>query len=253
MSDVDAVLAEQRAYYRARAPEYDDWWRRSGSAFRSDRHTAEWWREVGEAHGWLAELGIDGDVLEFAGGTGNWTVELERHATSLTVVDSSPETLEISRAKLSEPDRVDYVVGDVFDYEPARRFGTVFFSFWLSHVPAERFAEFWDLVDRCLAPGGRVVVVDSAHPSVMCRAPDSDLAPASSSTEYIGGQGGISIEDGTAERVLSDGSRHRIVKRFWLPADFEAEMTALGWNTRARNTRYFFFLADLERSAANKN
>ena len=24
----DALLAEQRAYYRARAPEYDEWWQR---------------------------------------------------------------------------------------------------------------------------------------------------------------------------------------------------------------------------------
>jgi len=26
--DVDGLLAEQIAYYRARAPEYDDWWER---------------------------------------------------------------------------------------------------------------------------------------------------------------------------------------------------------------------------------
>jgi demethylmenaquinone methyltransferase/2-methoxy-6-polyprenyl-1,4-benzoquinol methylase len=245
--DIDAVLDDQRDYYRARAPEYDDWWNRAGRAFRSDRHSTEWWREVGEAQSWVAGRGIGGDVLELAGGTGNWTVELEQHATSLTVVDSSPETLAINHSKLADPSRVEFVVADVFGLEPVRRFDVVFFSFWLSHVPAERFASFWRLVDRCLAPGGRVVVVDSAHPSVMSLAPDSGLAPTSRPSDYVGGQGGISLDGGTAERVLDDGSRHRIIKRFWMPEGFEAEMAGLGWTARAQNTRFFFLLAELER------
>lgn len=29
------------------------------------------------------------------------------------------------------------------------------------HVPLERFETFWDVVDACLAPGGRVLFVDT--------------------------------------------------------------------------------------------
>jgi len=253
VTDTDRLLAEQRDYYRARAAEYDDWWRRTGSCFRSDRHSVEWRREVAEAQAWLAGRGIGGDVLELAGGTGNWTVEIERLADTLTVVDSSPETLEINRTKLTEPDAVDYVVADVFEYRPPRRFDAVVFSFWLSHVPAARFEGFWNLVERCLWPGGLVVMIDSAHPSLTRHAPDSGLALTSRPTEYGGQQGAISISDGVAERVLDDGSTHRVVKRYWMPDRFEAEMADLGWHARARNTRYFFLLADLDPASATSD
>ena len=31
--DDDGLLADQRAYYEARAPEYDEWWQRSVAAY----------------------------------------------------------------------------------------------------------------------------------------------------------------------------------------------------------------------------
>jgi hypothetical protein len=35
-----------------------------------------------------------------------------------------------------------------------------------------RFAAFWDLVDRCLAPGGRVFLIDNWHDPTRSRAGD---------------------------------------------------------------------------------
>jgi SAM-dependent methyltransferase len=75
---VDRLLAEQKRYYRERAPEYDDWWFRRGGV-------------------------------------------------------------------------------------PTREFDVCFFGFWHSHVPAQRFEAFWQLVGRALRPGGRVFLVDNAR------------------------------------------------------------------------------------------
>ena len=47
-------------------------------------------------------FGPAGEVLELACGTGLWTVELARHAASITAVDASPEVLEINRSRLRE-------------------------------------------------------------------------------------------------------------------------------------------------------
>lgn len=55
---------------------------------------------------------------------------------------------------------MEFVCADIFDWTPPRRFDTVFFAFWLSHVPSEMFASFWSLVGRCLADSGWVIFVD---------------------------------------------------------------------------------------------
>src|SRR6185503_7172924 len=75
-------------------------------------------------------------------------------------LDGSPEMLALNAARLRSP-RVRYIEADLFQWQPTEQFDTVFFGFWLSHVPAERFEAVWQLVHSCLAPGGRVFFVDS--------------------------------------------------------------------------------------------
>ncbi len=59
--------------------------------------------------------------------------------------------------------RVRFLPADIFDWEPDRHYDAVFFGFWLSHVPLERFDSFWTLIAKCLKPGGRVFFVDDAY------------------------------------------------------------------------------------------
>jgi ubiquinone/menaquinone biosynthesis C-methylase UbiE len=123
--DPELLLDEQLAYYRAMAPEYDE--AAQGDPNEIDRP---------ELESVLAQFGPTGDVLELAGGTGQWTASLAGYATRLTVLDASEETLAINRAKSAAAARpVDYVLADIFEWQPARRYDVVFFSFWLSHVP----------------------------------------------------------------------------------------------------------------------
>src|SRR5829696_4600313 len=95
----DDLLQEQREFYRARAPEYDDWWQRRGPYDRGEAETAEWRRQVAVVTDALASFDARGDVLELAGGTGWWTDQLARTADHLTVVDASPEALQINRQR----------------------------------------------------------------------------------------------------------------------------------------------------------
>ena len=118
MSD-DDLLEEQRAFYRARAPEYDDWWQREGRYDRGESHSREWRRQVARVDEALASFNATGNVLELAGGTGWWTQRLARTADRLAVVDASPETLEFNRRRVASAD-VDYVVADIFDWRPDR-------------------------------------------------------------------------------------------------------------------------------------
>jgi SAM-dependent methyltransferase len=236
--DVDAVLAEQIAYYRARAPEYDDGWDRRAEYDIGPEFEQSWQAEVGELWDALDRFRPTGDVLELAAGTGILTAELLRHADRLTAVDASPETLARNAAR-NGTDRVDHVVADLFEWQPPRRFDHVCFGFWVSHVPVERWSAFWTMVAEALEPGGRVWFADNAR---------ADHAVAHGPAIRTG-RGDAGRPDGveTSERVLRDGGRFTIVKRYWAPPELEAELAALGWDATCANTRWAFMHGSAQR------
>src|SRR5581483_5307157 len=125
----DALLAGQVSYYRARAGEYDTGAYPEPSAAQA-RIAAT-----------VAGLRIRGSVLEIACGTGMWTCALARYSASLTAVDAAPEAVAIARRRV--PASARFEIGDAFGWTTPARFDAVFFAFWLSHVPAARFGDFF--------------------------------------------------------------------------------------------------------------
>jgi 2-polyprenyl-3-methyl-5-hydroxy-6-metoxy-1,4-benzoquinol methylase len=203
---VESLLAEQVDYYRALAPDYH----KSG---------------LSDAGGEELEAALDafapnGRVLEIACGTGIWTAQLARHADSLTAVDASPEMIAIARTRVAD-ERVRFIHSSIFDWVPDGRYDAVVFGFWLSHVPLERFARFWEIVASALEPQGRVFFVDDAH-----RTPD----------ELLEGESGS-----TVRRLLRDGSAHRLYKVAHTPERLEARLAQLGWDIRVSSTSGPFF------------
>jgi len=201
---VSDLVAEQKHYYAERAPEYDDWWYRRGRYELAPDALAGWRADVAEAEAALESLGPGGNVLELAAGTGIWTRKLVRLADRVVAVDANAETLALNTGD------AELVRADVFEWEPAERFELVFFSFWLSHVPEERFDEFWSLVRAALVPGGRVFLVDSGA---------GDTAHT-----------GTAQADGEETRSLSDGRTFRIVKRRWAPDELAERVPPLGFS-----------------------
>lgn len=199
---LDVLLAEQVAYYRALAPEY-----LSTAIPRlapADLAAAE--REVSEA---LEAFAADGDVLELACGPGVWTERLLTHAASVTAVDASPEVLALAAERVQDA-RVTFIEADLFSWWPTRRYDVVFFGFWLSHVPLERFSAFWELVAECLTPAGRVFFVDDGHRSA---------------EELIEGEHSTTIQ-----RRLNDGRAYRAVKVPHHPDALRQRLQDVGWN-----------------------
>ncbi len=58
---------------------------------------------------------------------------------------------------------VRFLEADLFSWKADRRYDAVFFGFWISHVPEDKFASFWSLVEEALEPGGRVFFFDDNH------------------------------------------------------------------------------------------
>jgi SAM-dependent methyltransferase len=196
---LDELLAGQLRYYRERAatytetalqPDDDDHLRlMSGLGDALDRH-------------------VSGDVLELACGPGTWTTMLARRARHLTAIDGAPEMLELARGQ-RPGDNVEFHRVDLFSWRPQRRYDAIFFGFWLSHVPSERFESFWATVAEALAPGGQVVFVDDGY-----RTEDELIYGPQS--ELIARRG---------ER----GERHVIVKADRTPSQLGERLAALGW------------------------
>lgn len=221
------LIEEQLAYYRARASEYDAWFLRQGRYDRGEAHAAQWFAEVEQLEGALDRFGPRGNVLELACGTGWWTERLARYGTSLTAVDASPEVIALNRQRLAGAP-VAYLGADLFTWEPKQTFDTVFFSFWLSHVPPERFASFWETVRRALNPGGRVFFIDSR------------FEQASSARDHtLNGAEAVSVT-----RRLDDGRTFDIVKVFYEPGRLTQALWDLGWDATVQETETFFVFGE---------
>jgi SAM-dependent methyltransferase len=236
-TDNPDLLADQRAFYRARAPEYDHWWQRRGRYDHGPDDAAEWDRQVQRVVQALETFGPLGDVLELAGGTGWWSQRLAQTAASLTVLDSSDETLRINRERVGRPPgkSVTYIVADVFRWRPDRRYDAVFFSFWLSHVPRRLFETFWALVGSCLRPGGKAFLIDNRRdPTRTVQDP------------YI-----IDEAGDVQRRRLNDGSEHRVVKVFYEPDELAERLRRLGWVADLAGTSRFIYGSAVNAASEN--
>jgi demethylmenaquinone methyltransferase/2-methoxy-6-polyprenyl-1,4-benzoquinol methylase len=197
---VNELLASQADYYRRRAAEYD----------------ATAYGDVEAARARIARvldvMAPSGAVLEIACGTGLWTEALAARAVQLTAIDAAPEAIAIARLRVARAD-VGFEAADVFSWSSPARFDVIFFSAWLSHVPASRFDQFWDLLRSLLADGGRVLFVD-------------EHIDERDKERYLPG------DDEVVERELLDGSRYRIVKNFIDPPQLEGRLRTIGWDCR---------------------
>jgi SAM-dependent methyltransferase len=191
----EELLREQVTHYRAHASDY-----------LADLLAAPKLAELEEA---LVAFGASGDVLELACGPGTWTPVLLRTASTVTAVDAAPEMLKIAQTRVKDS-RVRFLREDLFDFRPTCTYDAVFFGFWLSHVPMERFEGFWQMVRECLRPGGRVFFVDDAN-----RTPDELIEGETSSTIL---------------RRTRSGEQHRIVKVPHCADSLEDRLRDLGWN-----------------------
>jgi demethylmenaquinone methyltransferase/2-methoxy-6-polyprenyl-1,4-benzoquinol methylase len=222
-----SIEDRQIAYYRARASEYDEWFLRQGRYDHGPEFRKRWFREVEEVAAALAPLVPGADVLELACGTGLWTQRLAAAARHVVAVDASPEVIAINQDRFMSAN-VDYQVADIFSWTPTRTYDLVFFSFWLSHVPPDRFDSFFQLVRAALQPGGQVFFVDSL------------LEQTSSASDHTPPD-----RSGVSRRKLNDGQEFDIVKVFYDPIELQQRLTQQGWRGSVRRTETFFLYGSM--------
>jgi ubiquinone/menaquinone biosynthesis C-methylase UbiE len=177
-----------KAYYDRRAPEYDEWYRGIGQYAERDR--PGWHDEVDALAGALAAL-PSARTLDVACGTGFLTRHLPGEVVGL---DQSESMLDEARRQAPN---AEFVQGDALDlpFEDGS-FGRVFTGHFYGHLDdadRERFLT----EARRLAP--ELVIVDSAL--------REDVEPVE-----------------RQERILNDGSRWEVYKRYFEPDALAEEL-----------------------------
>jgi SAM-dependent methyltransferase len=203
----DARIRDQIAFYREQARQHPP----VGDDPGVQQLLRSYWEDPGVQDLVRSYCPPTARGLELASGAGRWTGALLDVCERITAVDTSAEMHEVNRSRHGDA-RIEYVVADLFDYQPDGHYGLVFAGYWLSHVPPGRFESFWSMLRDALAPGGHVVMADDG-----VRAADGTQRFAADPT------------GGGERRQLPDGRQFTIVKMAYAPRELEARLADLGW------------------------
>jgi ubiquinone/menaquinone biosynthesis C-methylase UbiE len=201
---MEVVGEQMRAYYDRRASEYDDWW--LGTGLFEGRHRPGWSEEVRRLADVLGALPA-ARTLDVACGTGFLTQHL---SGEVVAIDQSAEMARIAGARM--PD-VRVLQGDAVPLPFAdAEFDRLITSNFYGHLlPDERVA----FLEEARRVSGQLVVVDAAK--------RDDVDP-----------------EEWQERVLNDGSQHRVYKRFFTAPEL---VTEIGGGTVLHDGHWFVIVA----------
>jgi len=177
-----------KAYYHARAREYDDWW--LGQNLYADKDRPGWDEERAQLERWIEELPPK-RTLDVACGTGFMTRRLRGEVTGL---DQSDAMLDVAREQVPE---ATFAQGDALDLPfDDGAFERLFSSYFYCHLEEDDRVCFVAEARR-VAP--ELVIVGSR------------LQPGEEAARWV-------------ERVLTDGTRWQVFKRLFEPEALAREL-----------------------------
>ena len=184
MTNTDTSL---RAYYAARAREYDRVY------LKPERQV-----DIQRLQQWLPPKFSGCRVLDVACGTGFWTQFIAPVTSSTVALDAGPQTLEIARRRISF-DNVQFVIGDAYELsDDLGKFDAAFLGFWFSHIPKQRRERFLINLAGRMRADARVVILDNLYV-------EGSNHPITETD----------VEGNTYQaRQLDDGSGHLVLKNF---------------------------------------
>ena len=177
-----------KAYYHARAREYDEWWR--GEGLYAPRRRPGWQQARQALEDAIRSL-PRARVLDVACGTGFMTRHLRGEVTGL---DQSEAMLEVAREQVPG---AEFVQGDALELPfPDGAFERVFASYFYCHLEEAERVRFLAQARRVAA---ELVIVGSLR--------RNEIAAAR-----------------WEERTLNDGSKWKVYKRYFRPDELLEEL-----------------------------
>lgn len=108
----------------------------------------------------LPFIGKGHSVLEIGPGGGRWTEHLVNQASALTLVDVTPECIELCKAKFGDRSNVKFYVnqGNDLDFVPAASIERVWSFDVFVHILSSDVEKYVSEIARILKPGGQALV-----------------------------------------------------------------------------------------------
>jgi len=206
---------ELQAYYAARAPYYD------AVYLKPERR-----RDIEFLSVHLPARLSGRSVLEVACGTGYWTQHIAPATARMVATDGTAEPLEFARIRPGT-ERVTYRQADAYALpDDLGVFDAAFAGLWFSHVPIAARAGFLVGLHRHLQSGSRVVIIDNNEVQL------NDFPIAETDPD------GNTYQ----QRVLRDGSSHRVLKNFPGERELSALVAPFARAVDYRNLENFWLL-----------
>jgi SAM-dependent methyltransferase len=159
----ETVGADQIAYYRTRAPWYDDAYACAGDYDRGPELNAQWLADLATVEEALSAAPLHGDCVELGAGTGYWTERVLDEVDRLYALDAAPEVLDTARARLgARAAKVCFEVVDLWRWNPTRVWDSAVAFFFLEHVPDEVLPGLLAALHGALRPGAPLFVAEGA-------------------------------------------------------------------------------------------
>lgn len=196
MDTESSIKRELFEYYNERAQEYEEfYWGRFGAKipnpdiYRNDT--------IGITQ--LLPNYVRGKCIDIACGTGFWLPVYEKNCHWITLIDQSEGVLEECSKKIQKlgiENKTEIICGDLFDYPYKKNeYNTAVIGFLISHFNDTELNQFFDIVKTLLVKNGRFVIIDSTW------------------NQELAGMGREKV--GFIERILMDGRRFTILKRYF--------------------------------------
>ncbi len=220
------LTPELRAYYDARAQEYDEIYSGKGPAIPDPQ---AYKTDVAKISG-VAAAFAQGHLIDIGCGTGFWLPYYGENCSQITLVDQSVKMLHESVTRITTlglQDKCQLIRGDFFSISfKDRSFDTALVGFLLSHLSLRYERLFFQTLKNMLKPNAPIMLIDSAW------------SPKRQSYHK---------KEDIQERVLTSGQTFTIYKRYFDRSDIEEMFT------RNQYTLVSLYLGDIFLAAWGEN
>ena len=196
----DRTVREMMSYYDERAEEYDEIYLGKGhTTIDPDVYK----NDVAKVSAMISGFG-KGHLIDIACGAGFWLPHYARNCGQITFLDQSERMLSKCKdrvEKLGLTTISNFIRGDFLEVNlETSQYDCALVGFFLSHLTSEQEKAFFAKLGEILKPNPQLMFIDSAWNKRRQRYQD---------------------KEGIQERVLSDGRKFRIYKRYFAKSDVE--------------------------------
>lgn len=196
----DDLQQEIASYYDERAREYDEIYIGKGPAIPDPMAYEEDVKKIIQ----MASAFGRGHLIDIGCGTGFWLPHYAPNCAQITLLDQSEKMLSECKRRVGElelTDKCHFIQGDFFEVTfKESSFESTLVGFLISHLTLEQEQSFMVKLKKILKANGQLMLIESAW--------------SSKRQQYR-------RKEGMQERVLNDGRKFTVYKRYFDKSDVE--------------------------------